>query len=202
MWTAPLFRCRFPALLALLAVGAMLAPGGMGTTGVHAQEVSPQERELYLRVVSAHFDLPAGEADRLLEGRIAADELPLVLYLSRESGIGAPALVALRRGGASWMSLVLRAGIGADRFHVEIPDEAVDSRTARVHGLFRDTPRSGWRALELTDEEFVTLVHLRMLARRFDTTVTRVAAARGEAPSWVHVPFRLAGGAHLREREP
>ncbi len=196
MWIPPQFRCRPLALVALLALGVT------GATGLSAQDVSPQEREIYVRVVSTHFDLPSGEADRLLEGRIAADELPLVLYLSRESGIAAPALVAMRRGGASWMSLVRRAGIGADRFHVEIPDEAVDSRTARVHALFRDTPRSGWNALEFTDEEFVTLVHLRMLARRFDTTVTRVAAARGEAPTWVHVPFRLAGGAHLRAWEP
>jgi hypothetical protein len=184
----PLFRTFVVSALVAGLLTVLAAPEG------GAQDVPPQERELYLRVMSAHFDLPSGEAQRLLEGGLAADELPLVLFLSRESGIAAPAVVAMRRGGSSWMNLARRAGLGADRFHVEIPEASVDARTSRMHRLFRDTPRSGWGALELTDEELVTLVHLRVFSRYFSAPVARVLEVRGDVSSWVGVPLRLAGG--------
>ncbi len=165
--------------------------------GVTALEVKGQglpDREAYLQVVSRHFDLPAGEAERLVEGRIAVDELPLVLFLERESGIAAPALLALRRGGAPWAAVARRGGVGGDRFHVEIPEGTVDARTRRIFDLFQRTPRAGWSALEFSDEELVTLVNLKMLSRRFSVSVERVIRVRGEVESWVAVPAVLARG--------
>lgn len=158
--------------------------------------------ELYLRVLRASFDLPAGEAERLLESGIPTEELPLALVVARESGIAAPALLAMRRRGDAWMTLVRRAGLGADRFHVEIPDAAVDARTERVHRLFRDTPRDAWGGLELSDDELVTLTHLRLFTRYFNLPAAVVLGARAASTSWVEVPARLAGNTRRLARQP
>ena len=190
-------RWRGPALGVLpgLLLGLLLSPifePLTGGGGVHGQVGA--DRDAYVRLMSIHFDLPAGEAERLLEGRLAADELPVVLFLARESGIAAPAVVAMRRAGTSWSALGQRAGVGGDRFHVEIPEAAVDARVVRIHERFSGTPRSGWASLDFTDDEVITLVHLQVLTRQFQLPVERVLRARADVPSWIEVPARLAGG--------
>ncbi|TVP47972.1 MAG: hypothetical protein EA350_03920 [Gemmatimonadales bacterium] len=152
------------------------------------------ERDAYLRVMAVHFNLPPGEVGRLMEERMAADELPVVLFMSRESGIAPTALLAMRRSGTSWSRVAARYGVGADRYHVEIPEAAVDARVRRIHDQYASTPRGAWGGIEFTDDEVVTLIHLRVLSRRFEVPVARVLQVRGQSPSWIEVPARLAGG--------
>jgi hypothetical protein len=179
-------RTRLPIAWILVAA--------LGVAAGDLQAQTPADRDAYLRVVSRHFELPAGEAERLLEDRIAPDELPVLLFLHAESGIAAPALLAMRRPGSTWSQVARRYGVGGDRFHVEIPAAAVDARTRRIHELFTGTPRGGWAALEFTDEETITLVNLRMLAERFTVPPARVLEVRGAVGSWIEVPARLSGG--------
>lgn len=185
-------RWRGPVIGALL--GLLLGPFFVPCTGTwEAHGQVGTDRDAYVRLMSIHFDLPAGEAERLLEGRLAADELPVVLFLARESGIAAPALVAMRRAGTSWSALGRRAGVGGDQFHMEIPESAVDARVVRIHERFSATPRSAWASLDFTDDEVITLVHLQVLTRQFHVPVERVLRARADSPSWIEVPARLAG---------
>ncbi len=183
--TRPARAPRLLALILLLAAGVRAGP-------LEAQGIS--DRDAYVRVVAQHFDLPVAEAERLLEGRIAPDELPVLLYLERQGGIAAPALLALRRTGSSWSAIGRRYGVGGDRFHVEIPEAAVDTRTRRIFESFQSTPRAGWATLDFGDEDLVTLVNLRLLSVRFSVPVARVIEARGAVGSWVEVPARLARG--------
>jgi len=180
-------RIRMALVAALtgtwLLLGAAAAAGQAGA-----------DREAYLRIMSAHFELPPGEAGRLMEERMAADELPVVLFMSRESGIAPTALLAMRRSGASWSELGARAGVGGDRLHVEISEAAVDARVRRIQAQYGATPRSAWGGLRFTDDEVVTLIHLRVLSRRFEVPVARVLQVRAQSPSWIEVPARLAGG--------
>ncbi|CAN5643673.1 hypothetical protein BH23GEM11_BH23GEM11_06810 [soil metagenome] len=177
--------------LALVNVWAgMLLLLGAGTAAAQAGS----EREAYLRVMTVHFELPPGEAGRLMEERMSADELPVVLFMSRESGIAPTALLAMRRSGTPWSQVGARSGVGADRYHVEIPEAAVDSRVRRIQAQYAATPRSAWGGLQFTDDEIVTLIHLRVLSRRFEVPVARILQVRAQAPSWIEVPARLAGG--------
>jgi hypothetical protein len=195
-------RWRGPVLGALLGLllGPFLAPHAGGGGVAHGQ--AGADRDAYVRLMSIHFELPSGEAERLLEGRLAADELPVVLFLARESGIAAPALVAMRRAGSAWSALGRRAGVGGDRFHVEIPDAAVDARVVRIQERFSATPRSGWAALDFTDDEVITLVHLQVLTRQFNVPVEQVLRARADAATWIEVPARLARQAQRARRAP
>jgi hypothetical protein len=182
-------RSRSRLALVMAWTGAGLLLGAAEAAGQAASE-----RDTYLRVMSAHFDLPPGEAGRLMEERMAADELPVVLFMSRESGIAPTALLAMRRSGASWSELGARAGVGGDRLYVEIPEAAVDARVRRIQDQYAATPRSAWGGIRFTDDEVVTLIHLRVLSRRFEVPAARVLQVRAQSPSWIEVPARLAGG--------
>lgn len=154
-------------------------------------QVTP-EQEAYARVVAAHFQMPPGEAVLLMEGPMAGEELPVVLFYARETGMAPAALVALRRGGASWLDLGRRHGLGNAALFVEIPDGDVDGSVQRVQRLYTETPRDRWDTISLSDAEVVVLVHLRVFTRQFGVSPGEVLRARARAGSWFGVPPLLA----------
>jgi hypothetical protein len=150
-----------------------------------------QERQVYVQVVADHFQISTSEAELLLEGRFAIDNLPVVLFVSRETGLAPSAVVALRRSGTSWMAVARRLTLTAARFHVAIPEGDVDERTRRAHDLYRTVPQGEWSRIELTDEEVITFVHLRVFADQLRASPGATLRARAAAASWVEVPARL-----------
>ncbi len=164
---------------------ALLIWTGMGAQSVEAQGGDPAALEAYTRLAANHFGVPHSEVALLAEERILPDEVAVVLRIAQASGISPSVLVAFRRSGESWMTIARRYGMGGAAFHEAIPDGEVDDRTRRVAGLYRNTPATGWDALELTNDEVVALVNLRMLTRELGVSHARVLSARSETGSFM-----------------
>jgi len=176
-----------PLLLAtLLMILLALPPGAQAQTG------ESRDRSTYLAVMATYFQVSPMEVEILLEGRGAIDELPVLLLLARETGMAPPALSASRRGGATWMDLLRRFGLSAAHLHVPLEASDVDARVERIWTLYRDSDRSAWERIALTDEEVITLVHLKVLSRHHGVSPGRVLQARAASGSWVEVPGRLS----------
>jgi hypothetical protein len=159
-----------------------------------AQVAEAGDRATYLGLMSTYFQVSPVEVEILLEGRGSIDELPVLLLLARETNMAPAALSAGRRGGATWMALFRRFGLSAAHIHVPLAEGDVDARVERAWQLFRDTDRANWDGLEFTDEEIITLVHLKVLSRHHGVDPGRVLQARAGSGSWVEVPRRLGGG--------
>jgi hypothetical protein len=177
-----------PPLLTTLLLTLFLAL----PPGSQAQAGESRDRSTYLAVMATYFQVSPMEVEILLEGRGAIDELPVLLLLARETGMAPAALSASRRGGATWMDLLRRFGLDAAHLHVPLQAADVDARVERIWALYRDSDRSAWERIELTDEEVITLVHLKVLARHHGVDPGRVLQARAAAGSWVEVPGRLS----------
>jgi len=152
---------------------------------------------VYVQLVSSHFGLPAGEASLLLEDLGETEQLPVLLLLSRESGIP-PAAVLSRRyragpSGISWVAVARQLNLGAAVFHVDIPEDEVDDRVRRAMDLFRGTSRANWNALDLEDAEVVALTHVRFLSRQVGVSKGEVLAARAQSGSWVEAIQHVLG---------
>lgn len=167
-----------------LALAALVLPQDTSAQG-------GQDRRAYVQVVADHFGVPTSEAEILLEGRIAIDNLPVVLFVSRETGLSASAVLALRRSATSWSAVSRRLSLPVQRFHVRVPEGDVDERIRRADGLFRSTAQADWDRIELTDEEVVTYVHLRVLGDQLRAAPGAILRARGSVGSWVEVPARM-----------
>lgn len=159
-----------------------------------AQVPEAGDRATYLGVMATYFQVSPVEVEILLEGRGGIDELPVLLLLARETNMAPAALSAGRRGGATWMALLRRFGLNASHIHVQLAEGDVDPRVARAWGLYRETDRGSWDQLDFTDEEIITLVHLKVLSRHHGVDPGRVLQARAGSGSWVEVPRRLGGG--------
>lgn len=180
-------RCKAGATRVLLLLALLPALPA-------ASQAQAGDRSTYLGAMVTYFQVSPLEAEILLEGRGSIDELPVLLFLARDTGMSPAALSASRRGGATWMTLLRRFGLSAGDLFVPLAEADVDARVERVWTLYRDTARTDWERIELTDEEVITLVHLEVLSRHHGVDPGQVLRTRSGSESWVEVPGRLPGG--------
>jgi hypothetical protein len=137
--------------------------------------------DTYLQAVAEHYRVSADEI-RVLNGwGRPARELPVVLYVAARGGISPDAVMALRNAGRGWLQIAGRWQLHAGDFHVAL-DSADDAGVlARAYEGYEGSPRTGWPALQLSDDEVVALVHLRFLTEYLGLPPGRVLAALSSA---------------------
>lgn len=167
--------------LMLLACAA-LAPG------VAAQDAAHSD---YFRSVARYFSLPASEVAILAEWKIAPEEVPVVLFVARRSGVSPEAVVALRDSGLSWATLTGRYRVTPSSLHVPIRDDAAAGMLTTAYGHFRSTPVNQWNSVPLEDHEIVGLVNVRVISQVLGHSAEDVAAASGSMTTWVQLHAEL-----------
>jgi hypothetical protein len=166
----------------MLATGCVLAPA------VSAQDAA---RADYFRAVAGHFSMPAHEVTILGEWPLPADEIPVVLFVARRSGVSPEAVVALRESGQSWAALTRRYRITPSALHVPIRDDASAGGLAAAYDQYRSTPVAQWDGLTLSDADIIGLVNVRVLSQALRLSAEQVAAASGSTATYVELYVRL-----------
>lgn len=169
------------AALMLLACVA-LAPDASAQDAAHSD---------YFRSVARYFSLPASEVTILADWEIEPDEVPVVLFVARRSGVSPEAVVALRDSGQSWASLTSRFRVSPSSLHVPIRDDAPTGALSVAYGHFRSTPVNEWNSVPLSDREIVGLVNVRVISQVLGLSAERVAEASGTMTTWVQLHAEL-----------
>jgi hypothetical protein len=168
----------------------MLAAGCICAPNVSAQDAG---RADYLLAVAGHFNMPAHEVTILGDWPLPADEIPVVLFLARRSGVSPEAVVALRESGQPWADLTRRYRITPAALHIPIGDDAPAGMLAGAYDQYRSLPLAQWDAVQLSDSEIIGLVNIRVLSQTLGLSAEQVAAASGSAASFVELYVRLRG---------
>ena len=163
------------AALMLLACAAV-APNASAQDAAHSD---------YFRSVARYFSLPADEVTILADWEIEPDEVPVVLFVARRSGVSPEAVVALRDSGQSWSALTARFRVSPSALHVPIRDDAPAGALTQAYGHFRSTAVGEWHTVPLADHEIVGLVNVRVISQVLGLSAERVAAASGTMTTWV-----------------
>ena len=125
---------------------------------------------------------------------LTSDEVPVALFLARNTGMSSDALIGLRRSGRSWIDVAIRVGSGARIFHISLPSGESLGLLARAYDLFKSHPVGEWDGIQLEDPEIIALVNVRFLSEQVGVPPIRVIRSREEAGSFT------AGYALLRRR--
>ncbi len=187
------FRLRAPFLVVAVLVGGGAAPDGSSVDSAGAPSTDP-----YLEATAAYFGVPLGEVEVLADWGLPVDEVSVVLFLAQRSGVSPDALIALRRGGTPWMQLARRYGLDAGAFHVAMAPDEAGALLGRARERFQEAPQAEWATFDLSDEELVALVNVRVLSRQLGASAGRVLEAR-ESEGSFHSAYRaIAGGGGSR----
>ncbi len=152
---------------------------------------SPAANADYLSAVARFFSLPSNEVSILSEWEIPVDEIPVVLFVARRSGVSPEALVALRQAGRNWSELAARYGVGASALHVPVPEDAQVGALERVYNGYRSTPVARWGNIRLSHDEVVDMVNVRMISQSLGLPAARVIGETGAGTSHVDLYARL-----------
>ena len=149
----------------------------------------PRARTIFApwRVTSASPE----EVSILADWEIEPDEVPVVLFVARRSGVSPEAVVALRDSGRSWADLTGRYRVSASALHVPIRDDAPAGALSGAYERFRSTPVSDWSTLRLEDHEVVGLVNVRVISQVLGLSAEHVAASSGSTPTYVQLHAQL-----------
>jgi len=174
------------------AIAAALLAASPGITAQDPGAGPPLEA--YRQAVSRYFEVELEEVRILAEWSIHHSEVPVVLFLTAEAGISPDAAASARTRGSTWHGLMRRYGVQVSTLHVTIPGEAPLGALEDVYSRLESTPRGAWNRLELTDDEVVGLINLRVLQSSLRVPHTRIVGAWQAAGQWHLVPTHLAGG--------
>ena len=154
-------------------------------------QASPAARAEYFEAVARFFNLPSSEVAILSEWEIPAQEIPVVLFMARRSGVSPEALVALREAGQSWATLATRYRVGPSALHVPAADDVSAGALERVYEAYRSTPVARWSIIALSDEDVVGLVNVRLISQSLGIPAERVLGRTGSFGSYVELYARL-----------
>jgi hypothetical protein len=181
------------ALRASLRTRATLGGGLLcwllaGPLGAQAPE--QEALDAYYGAVGRHFGVPPAEVIVLSEWRLPPEEIPVVLYIADRGGISPDAVVALRQAGTGWPVVARRYALDAGSFHVRLDGGA--GSLARIYAEYAARPQSQWSAIQLTDDDVIALVNLRVLSRVLGSAPLTVLQAHDRVGSWVGAYRTLA----------
>jgi hypothetical protein len=165
---------------AIFLVAAVVSP-----MAVHGQDPDAGAQEAFFRAVAGYFQVSLEEVTVLRGWDLVPDEIPVVLFLADRAGVSPDALAGLRRGGGSWWEVAQRFDLGPQTFHLTLPDGEDLGILARVYGEYLAQPPATWGSIELTDDEVVALVNLRVLSEHVGVPPLRVLRSREAAGSFM-----------------
>ena len=154
---------------------------GSGTAGTrfdflfNMSHVS-DDNQLFLNLAVGNFGYPRQVVEPVLPRlQYVETDLPVVLFLARESGRSVDSIVALRSRGLSWTVIFTRVGVPHDRLFVGIGRDP-GPPYGRAWGHWRMHPRQ----VRLTDDEVCGLVQVQVGRRLEGLSPYELARARGQ----------------------
>jgi len=175
------------------SVSAVLALLWTLSTAVEARAQADGAHRAYFRGVAEYFQLPEAEVSILGDWNLPADEIPVALFIASRAGISPEALVALRGSGRSWVELSRRYQVGPAQLHVPLTAPLPSGYLSLAYQQYQSRPVGEWGQIELTDEDIVVLVNVRVLSTILSVRPEEILRRRAGARSFVDVYARLIG---------
>lgn len=179
---------RLCLLMSLLLMGGSLRP-----VCVMGQTPDVPVRQAYLRAVAGFFQVPLEEVTLLGEWDLQTDEIPVVLFLADRAGVSSDALIGLRSGGQSWWEIIGRFGLGVQPFYLALPENEPLGLLDGAYSELRSRRHGEWDQVELSDQEIVALVNLRVLSEQVGLPPLKVLRSYEQAGSFVEGFSSLLG---------
>jgi len=133
--------------------------------------------------IGEHYRVPEREVVVVRERNIPDEELPVVFFLARETGVAPETIVKLRLGGKSWMDITLQLGRAADVFYVPIVHDP-GPPYGKAYGYYKKHDRRHWNEIRLADADIVNFVNLKFICERYSCPPDDVIKLRGKGRSF------------------
>jgi len=175
-------------LLGLLSICLLIGfSAGSGQTDVNVGATIGNDgiKSFYL-AIGEHFKAPEKEIIFVRERDIPDEELPVIFFLARRSGIAPSVLVRLRLGGRSWMEIATRCGLTAEVFYVPVKSNP-GPPYGKAYGHFKKRHRKDWGTIRLSDTDIVNFVNLMFISEHYGYSVDEIIRMREKGTGFITI---------------
>ena len=188
------FRTRALAWVStLVVVAAVPVAASVSLDFLVAFEPS-DDVHVQLRATYGYFT-PSQTDLRQVAGVVTSpEEMAVVFFIARHSGVSAELILQKRSRGDSWYSLMVAFGVDRHRLYLELPQD-VGPPYGKAHGYHRKAGTSS-QPVALTDRVVLDLVGLQVVAayHNVDPAIVIEARKAGKGYAAIHGELSRKGG--------
>ncbi|MCK5237673.1 MAG: hypothetical protein KAR06_11915 [Deltaproteobacteria bacterium] len=140
--------------------------------------------------IGEFYSVPKSEVVMIRKRKIPDDELAVVFFLSKHSGISVSAIARLRLGGMSWMEITLKYGLSPDIYFVKF-DRDPGPPYGKAYGYYKNKPKSKRKSITFSDADIVNFVNLKFVSQHYGITPDEVVKMRGSGESFVEINSKV-----------
>ena len=170
----------------MFCTAACLSIGLLACPTFAATSAASNTGDQYLMAVADYFEVSYEDVFSNNE-TLTSGEIPVAFYIAQRTNIAVDSVIRLRQTPLSWVETASRLGLNAACFYVMVTGEITSKTFAPIFEKFSTTSEQNWRKLELSDNEVVNLVNLRVMYSQYDYSVYEVMAFRDANKSWDNV---------------
>ncbi|MCK4739216.1 MAG: hypothetical protein KAT46_04630 [Deltaproteobacteria bacterium] len=143
--------------------------------------------------ISNHYRVSEAEIGIIAGRGISGDDTAVVLFLAGAGGVANSAIMELRLGGASWMDIALKFGVGADKFYVPF-DSNPGPPYGKAYGYYKNKPKKEWKNIKLSDSDIVGLVNIKFLSEHHGISAGEVVRMKEKGSGFPALDARIKKG--------
>ena len=163
----------------MLATIAVTSPVGAADSG----STDTVLRGFYA-ALSDYYGVPEREVIIVRERKIRDDEIPVILYLSKQANVRSSTVSDLRLNGASWADITRHLGLSPEIFYVPVSRE-YGPPYGNAYGHFKNKHKSKWSKIHLRDDDVVNLVNLRFISDHYRYSPDKVIELRSAGNNFI-----------------
>lgn len=142
-------------------------------------------KEFHL-AIGEHYNVPEKEIVVIKRKNVPDEELPVIYFLARNSGVDVSAIIKLRLGGKSWMDITTHLGLSAGIYYVQLSKPA-GPPYGKAYGHYKKRHRNDWSKIRLTDIEIVDFVNLKFLSKHYGYSPDQIVEMRGKGKNFMEI---------------
>jgi len=129
-----------------------------------------------------HFGSREQDIYSIYDRGLSEREIPVALYLARQTGVSPMEIADLRASGYSWSDITYRYGLNSEVFYVPLSGNNYGS-----YASYYRQPRTRWSNLRLDDNAVIDLVNLRFMSDYYRTEPDRIVQLRSSGQDFTQI---------------
>jgi hypothetical protein len=148
-------------------------------------------RDMYYRTLGEYFKLPDSVVTAIRERKIPDEDLTVVLFMAKQTGLQPDAVADLRLLRKSWAELTSHFGLTPEIYFMPLDSQPAAPFT-KAWTLYRTTPKTQWKKIVLDDNDIINLVNLRFVALYNKVPPVEVVRLRAQGRAYIDIAYEVS----------
>ncbi len=180
------FTTRYGSFSMLKSVGVILLVFSVtAVLSLTAAAVNLQAD--YFKSIGNYYGISTDEVEEISQTGIVDEDLPVVFFVADHADAAPKKVANMRHNGASWSSVCEKYSIKATDFYIIISGSIKSEAYGPIYEKFNTTPQRKWKEIQLTDDEMVNMVNLKLIYSLHDYSVYEIMAMRDFGKSFTRI---------------